>query len=77
MNAIIRQDRIPAPGTGQGRKSRWETTANGATSSDPGYQQTMPVPTGNSANAAAVAALGARKVPLSCPHFGPLGLMSI
>ena len=77
MNAILHQDRIPAPGTGQGCKLHWQTTADGATSSDPGRQQTVPVPTGNSANAATVAALRARKVLLSCPHFGPPGLMSI
>lgn len=64
MNAILRENQICAPGTGQDRKLRWQTTAQGETSSGLGHQQSGPVPTGNSANAATVAALRARKVSL-------------
>lgn len=62
MNAVLRQDQARAPGTGQGRKLRWQTTTEGKTSSDPGNQPPLPPPTGNSANAVTVMALRARKV---------------
>ena len=63
MNALLRQDQNRAPGTGQDRKLRWETPAQGKTGSAPGHLQPTPVPTGNSANAATVAVLRVRKVP--------------
>lgn len=63
MNALLRQDQNRAIGTGHDRKLRWQTPAQGTESSDPGHQQLMPVPTGNSANAATVAALKHQKVP--------------
>jgi hypothetical protein len=62
MNALLRQDQIRAPGTGQDRKLRWQTLTQGATASDSGHQQPMPAPTGNSANAAIVAGLKSTKV---------------
>ena len=62
LNSLLRQDQIRAPGTGQDRKLRWQTLPQGETGSDPGHQQPTPVPTGNSANAATVAALRTGKV---------------
>lgn len=77
MNAALRQDQIRAAGTGQDRKLRWQTPARGETSSGPGHQQPLPVPTGNSANAATVASLRTQKV-FWLPPLWPLpGLMSI
>ena len=72
MNALLRQDEIRAPGTGQDRKSRWQTVPQGTMSSNPGRQQPMPSPTGNSANAATLAAQRTRKVfHLVVCIFGP------
>lgn len=62
LNSLLRQDQIRAPGTGQDRKLRWQALPQGETSSDPGCQRPMPVLTGNSANAATVAALRMGKV---------------
>jgi len=69
MNALLCQDQNRAPGTGQDRKLRWETPAKGKPGPAPGHPQPAPVPTGNSANAAAVAALRVRKVPFQSCAF--------
>ena len=62
MNAVLRQDQVRAPGTGRDRQLRWQQPAQGGIGSSPGYQQSAPVPTGNSANAVTVAALRVGKV---------------
>lgn len=67
MNAVLRQDQVRAAGTGQDRKLRWETPAQGDIASGPGRQQPASVPTGNSANAATVATLRTQKVFLPLP----------
>lgn len=74
MNAVLRQDQVRAPGTGQDRKLRWQTPAQGGTSSAVGPKQPVPAPVGNSANAAIVAALRASKVFFTHLHFAPLDL---
>ena len=66
MNAVLRQGQVRAAGTGQDRKLRWQTPAQGATDLDPGNQQPIPALTGNSANAATAAASRARKVSPWC-----------
>ena len=77
MNALLRQDQIRAQGTGQDRKLRWQTLPQGETSSDPGHQQSVPALTGNSANAATVAASRTRQVFLFVVHATALyGLTS-
>ena len=78
MNALIRQDQIRAPGTGQDRKLRWQTPAQGGTSTiSPGHQQSALALTGNSANAATVAGLRTKKVPFSCHILALPGFMCI
>lgn len=62
MNAILRQDQIRAPGTGQDRKLRWETPTQGGTHTNSKPQQPAPIAAGNSANAATVAGLRVKKV---------------
>jgi len=49
-------------GAGQDRKLCWQTLPEGETSSNPGHQQSVPALTGNSANAATVAASRTRQV---------------
>jgi len=66
VNALLRQDRNHAPGTGQDRKLRWETPAKGTTSLRP--LPPVSVPTGNAANAVTAAASRARKVPFCRVH---------
>jgi hypothetical protein len=63
MNTLLHQDQDHAPGTSQDRKLRWETPAKGTVSPVPELRRPAPVLTGNSANAATVAALRVRKVP--------------
>jgi hypothetical protein len=77
MNALLRQDQVRAPGTGQDRKLRWEAPTQEATGADPGHQQPVPVPTGNSANAATVTASRVRKVFFWLSPFWPLDLQSL
>jgi DNA-binding transcriptional MocR family regulator len=48
MNAILRQDQIRAPGTGQDHKLRWQTPTQGKPGTNPGYQQAAPALAGNS-----------------------------
>jgi hypothetical protein len=57
MNALLHKNQNRAAGTGQDRKLRWQTPAQGTVDSGP-----VQVPTGNSANAATVAALKSKKV---------------
>ena len=62
MNGLLRQYQSRAVGTGQDRNLRWQTSSQGTSVSGPGYQHSTPAATGNSANAAAIAALKHRKV---------------
>lgn len=77
MNTILRQDKIRAPGTGQDRKLRWQTPAQGKPGTNPGYQQAAPAPAGNSANAVTIAGLRTQKVLFGCSYFCPPGLTCV
>ena len=77
MNAILRQDQIRAPGTGQDCKLRWQTPARGEPSTNPGYQQAVPAPAGNSVNAAIVTGLKTQKVLFTCSYLALPGLTCI
>lgn len=57
MNTLLREDQVRATGTGQDRKLRWQTSAQGTAHLGP-----VLVSAGNSANAATVAALKSEKV---------------
>ena len=71
LNALLKQEGNRAVGTGQDRKLRWHAPTQEGSVPIPAENLPTPASTGNSANAAVVAKLRTKKVPIQLVNLMP------